>query len=208
MRKIATRKWIAGPLFVGLVTIGATGVLRAQPDAGDMAKGDNPIANQRPRLTPEQRQAAREKRQLEMQARRATNLRETLTQAGFLDKTLQDAVIAYSNSQTKERGDNRDKIRQLNQAVRNNATDVEIAVILKAISDEALADKDQRATALKELDAKIGYSTKPRLEGVLTLAGILGESGGNKGERRQNQGGGNGFGHGGQGNAKAPKAGA
>ena len=206
MKMIQNRKWIAGPLLVGLATIGATGVLRAQPDAGIMGKGDNPIANQRPKMTPEQRQAAREKRHQEMQARRETNLRETLTAAGFPDKILQDAVIAFSDAQNKERGDNHDKIRQLNQAVRNNATDAEIAVILKAISDQAQADKDQRTKALKELDAKIGYTTKPRLEAVLTIAGIIGENGGNNGGRWQNKGGGNGFGRGGQGNAKAPKA--
>ncbi len=211
MKKIATRRWIAGPLFVGLATISAAGVLRAQPDAGNMPKGDNPIAKQRPKMTPEQRKAARDKRQQEMQTRRETSLRETLTTAGFADKTLQDAVIAFSNSQNEDRGDNLDKMRQLNQAVRNNATDEQIAALLKDISDEAKADKDQRAKALKELDAKIGYTTKPRLEAVLALSGITSEAGagmgGGMGGRWQNQGGGAG-GRGGKnkGKAGAPKA--
>jgi len=200
MKIMQTRKWIAGPLIVGLTTVSAIGVLRAQPDAGDMPKGDNPIANQRPRMTPEQRQAAREKRQQEMQARRETNLRETLTEAGFADKVLQDAVIAFTNSQTEERGDNRDKMRELNQAVRKNAGDVEIAALLKEIRDEVQADKDQRAQALKELDAKIGYTKKPRLEAVLTLAGVIGENTGGPGAMggRGGRGGGMGGGQGGR----------
>ncbi len=212
MKNTLNRRWIAGPLIVGLTTVGAMGVLQAQPDANDVGKGENPTARQRggrqggnreggkhANMTPEQREAARAQMQQQMQQRRETNLRTTLTNAGFADKGVQDAVIAFVNEQNgQERNDTRAKMRQLNQAVRNNANDQEIAGLLAAIRAETEASKVQHEAALKELDAKIGYTTKPRLEAVLTLAGVTGENfGGGKAAF------GGGAGRGGQGQAGA-----
>ena len=43
MHKNNGRKWMAAPLVIGLTTVGAAGVLLAQPDAGEQGKGDNPV---------------------------------------------------------------------------------------------------------------------------------------------------------------------
>jgi hypothetical protein len=178
------RPWTAVPL--ALIALGATaGVLYAQPDANDAPKGDNPPnwqnggrggrgGNQgnRPNfrnMTPEQRQQFQQQRQDE-------NVRRTLNNAGFTSTTVQDAVIAFANEQDKDRTASEDKVRQLAQAVRNGATDAEIATLLAAVRADAQAAQTKREAALKDLDAKISYTKSPKLEAVLVLLGLTGEN--------------------------------
>ncbi len=69
-------------------------------------------------------------------------------------------------------------MRRLNQGLRNNAGDQEIAALLVEIRAQQQADKTRREAGLKALDAKIAYTTNPRLEAVLTVMGITSENGG------------------------------
>lgn len=198
MKMTQKSKWVVGPMIVGLTTISAMGALRAQPDEGVMPKGENPQADQRggrggggnrPRMTPEQREQMRKQAEL----RRETEIRKTLTDAGFADKAIQDAVVAFANDQADgPRVDTRDNIRKLNQALRNNVTDEQITLLLNDIRTDIETAKALRENALKELDKKIGYTQKPRLEAVLLLAGITGENPGGGGFGGRGGGGGRG----------------
>ena len=196
MKITQNRKWVVRPLIVGLTTLSAMGALQAQPDEEVMPKGDNPPADQRggrggnrPRMTPEQREQMRKQAEL----RRETEIRKTLTEAGFTDKAIQDAVVTFANDQADgPRVDTRENIRKLNQALRNNATDEQITLLLNDIRTDIETAKALRENALKELDKKIGYTQKPRLEAVLLLAGITGENPGGGGFGGRGGGGGRG----------------
>lgn len=191
--KNANHKWIAGPLIVGLTTVGIAGVLFAQPDAGDMGKGENPQADgrggrggNRPdfrNMTAAQREEMKTKFDAMRKERRAEGLRNTLAEAGFTDKAVQDAVIAFANGQDEERDDSREKVQALSQALRNDASDKEVAVLLTDLREETKSAQAKRQAALRALDGKIGYSKKPRLDAILTLAGVTGEHIGGRGGR-------------------------
>jgi len=196
--KNTNRKWIAGPLIVGLSTVGAVGVLFAQPDGNDVGKGDNPRADgrgargNRPdfgNMTPAQREEMKTKFDAMRKERREEGLRNTLTEAGFADKALQDAVIVFANGQDAERNDSREKVRALSQALRNDASDKEVAALLDEIRDEIKSVQARRQTALRALDAKIGYSKKSRLDAILTLSGVTGEHIGGRGAMMGRRGG-------------------
>lgn len=103
-------------------------------------------------------------------------MRGMLTQSGFPDKALQDAVIDFVNEQDQAGMTVQDKTRAVAEALRNPAvTDTQMATLLVEWRAAAQAEKTRRAEALKGLDAEIGYSKKPRLDALLSIGGIIGD---------------------------------
>ena len=102
-------------------------------------------------------------------------VRDELTRAGYGQKTIQDPVVKFVQSQMAERTRLREKSGKLRQAVAGKASDAQIAKLLAELRAAAQAAKAHRDLAQKQLNAKIGYSKKPRLEAVLTLAGVIGD---------------------------------
>jgi hypothetical protein len=182
---IRNRAWLAGPLALGL-TVGSLAIVQSQPDMNDAPKGDNPPArggrgNQAGNradvrnMTPEQREQLMQQRQQEMQQRRAENLRRQLQNAGYTDQALQNAVIEFANSQEQAQNGLQNKIRALSEAIRGGATDNDVAALLADARATAQALESQRAAALKALDARVGYSSKPKLDALLALMGLTGD---------------------------------
>jgi hypothetical protein len=172
---------LAAPLAL-LALATSAGVLCAQPDPNDMPKGDNPPTRpdgprggnkgERPdfrNMTPEQRQQFEQKREEE-------NVRRALKRAGYTDAKVQDAVVAFAAEQNKDESASKDKVRELSKAVRDGASDSEIATLLTAVRADSQAAQAQRQAALKELDAKISYTKSAKLEATLVLLGLTGEN--------------------------------
>ena len=170
------QKWLIGPAVVAC-TLGVAGLMVSQtkPANGQGA----PPPGQRPggpggnrpnfgSMSPEKMQQMRQ----QFMERR---VRDELTRAGYGQKTIQDPVVKFVQSQMAERTRLRDKASKLRQAVAGKASDAQIAKLLAELRAAAQAAKAHRDLAQKQLNAKIGYSKKPRLEAVLTLAGVVGD---------------------------------
>lgn len=173
-------KW-KGLLVSGLAIGLVGGALRAQPGMGAGAPppppdgappfdgGPNAARPDMRNMTPEQRREA-------MQKMRAEGLRRTMNEAGFTQTATQDAVIAFMAAQDEAAQPLRDQMRKLGEAMRDTTvTDAQMAPLLADFRMAVEAERARRAKALKDLDAKIGYSKKPRLDAMLTLAGIIGD---------------------------------
>jgi len=195
------RRLLAGTLALGLAMT-TPGVLQAQPPEGNAPGGQRGGGRGGQRgggqgedmrnMTPQQMQQ-------QMQQRREQNLRRMLTQANFADKELQDAVVAFANARDAERRTSQDTINRLQEALRNNASDEEIGVLLGAVRADLATAKTRQEAALNELDQKIGFREEPRLEAVLVLSGVTGEIAANTGGGRGGPGGPGGMGGGGRG---------
>lgn len=182
-----------------------TSGLQAQPAPGGGFGGGPGGPNGAPpppdfrNLTPEQRQAlADEIRDL----MREKTMRLMLENAGFTDKAVQDPIIAFSLAQENATQALRDKNGELMRAANDQtSTNGQIGALLNQFTGGVEDETARRKTALAALDAKINYSTQPRLAAVLTLLGLTGDemavvegaAGGGRGGMRGGFGGG-GFG--------------
>lgn len=182
--------------FVLALALTAMGVAHAQPPANNGAGAQNP-PNQnpggggRPNFTPAQIQQMQE----QMRQRRELELRSLLTAAGFTDTTVQDAIVAYSSAKEKASQALQVKARQLNQALRGTTvTDTQLAALLNDFRAAVEEEKARRATAQQALGTQIGLNTKPRLDALLMMSGLIGDEAQHLGGGRVF--GGNGFGGG------------
>jgi hypothetical protein len=141
--------------------------------------GLNAIALQRARrdgeqtnwfeLTPEERRQANA-------TARERGLRSLLAEAGFEQKDVQDAVVAFVNEQDQAREPLRDQAAKLMDTVTGAATgDALVPGLLAELRKNVAAEKERRKAAETALDAKINYSKQPRLEAILTVLGIIGD---------------------------------
>jgi hypothetical protein len=182
-RKTTQSKWLVGPLAVGL-TLGAAGVLCAQPDPNNQPMGDNPPAPQggnRPNsrnMTSDQRKQWEEQTQQRNQMMREQGVRAVLNQYGFGDKALQDAVVAYVKAQDLASAPLGEDSRKLQGAMVGDVGDDQITALLTAWRADIEAERKRRETALAELDTKIHFTKNPRLEALLTMRGFIGEENG------------------------------
>ena len=211
-----SKQWLSK----AIVTVVATGLIghgvRAQPgpaNGGDATGGGNANGGGNgggQNLTPEQRQQA-------MEQRRDESLHSNLTTAGFTDKTLQDAVVAYVDAYEKAKQPLRDQGAKVVAALRDKAaTDAQLTTALADFRTAAATLLGQRKVAQADLDTKIGYTKTPRLEAYLTMIGVLGDEasllgqiggGGRGGAGRGGNGGFNGRGGNGAGNNGMPGGG-
>ena len=123
--------------------------------------------------------------------RAADAMKQMMNAAGISNFDIQDAIVTYVNEQNKARV----TLLQLAQTtaralqepvvepinadanaadtnVRDTAND-KVATAFDAYETAVQAENDRQAEALKTLDAKIHYSTTPRIKAFLTLVGIL-----------------------------------
>lgn len=201
-------------LLLGLTLLAFPHLAEAQPDTNNTPKAENPPnrpvggrGNRGGRnLTPEQIQQM----QTQMQARRDENIRRQLTQAGFTDTGVQDAIVAFANGQDTAGQSLQEKWRLINQAVRGETvTEPQLMSLLNSFRAQIDEEKARRAKATAALDAKISFSKKPRLDALLMTMGLTGEEAAfvnNSGVSRNAFGGGRGglggpLGRGGQGGA-------
>lgn len=174
-RKNQNRRWIAGAMALSLGVMALPGVLQAQPEGpppgregGRGGRGGQGWQGGNRNMTPEQREQ-------EMQQRRTQQLNKMLSDAGFIEKEVQDAVIEFANAQDAERRNSRDSAQKLSEALREGEDNDTLAAILADMRAEAKAGEAKRAAALNALDEKIHFKNNARLEAVLVLAGLTGE---------------------------------
>lgn len=160
-------KWLAGPVVLGLA-VGMAGIgLHAQPEAG--GGGGRPDFRN---MTPEQREQMMQR----MQQMREEGMRRMLTDAGFADAIVQDAIIAFGAAQEKATQSLRQKMRQVTEAARTGAvTDAQMSTLLAEFRADVAAEKTRRAAAQKDLDTKVNFSKQPRLDALLTTMGLIGD---------------------------------
>lgn len=173
-------KWSRSSLVLA-TALSLASVAQAQPNPNDTAKGTNPPNWQQggngggggrgnfQNMTPEQRQVF-------LQQMQENRLRQQLTNSGVTDNAAQDPIVAFMATQDKARQTLRDRFTKLADALQGNAaTDAELSASLGDLRQAVADEKTRRDAALKDLDAKVGYSKKPHLEAVLTVLGLLGD---------------------------------
>ena len=108
--------------------------------------------------------------------------RYLMKSSGIEDNEVQDAIMAFVMEQAQKRKTVTDEGRQLSMllADANTAPEAFTAQFTK-LQTAAKEFRTWKEGALKELDAKVKYSTNPRLHALLVLVGIVGDEGGDAG---------------------------
>jgi hypothetical protein len=151
-----------------------TSLAQAQPDPNDAPKAANPPENGR-----QGRQGNRGGNPEEMKKRVEDGMRQMMNQAGVNDAPTQDIILAYVKADTEARGPLRQQSMKLFQAVRNGGvTDDQLLALITDYRASQEAEKVRRKSAEADLEAKVHFSKNPRLEAMLLLGGLIGESGG------------------------------
>ena len=107
--------------------------------------------------------------------RARADLRAALSEAGFEDKALQDAILSFVEEQDLAREELRAIAARCSEALRDrDVAEAEITRLLEsyqAASAQALA---RREAALVKLEEKVRWKSNPRLQMLLRLRGVLG----------------------------------
>jgi hypothetical protein len=136
-------------------------------------------------MTTEQRQRYDQRMQQMQQMRRQQQIasvsaddrqRYLMQSAGVTDATAQDAIIAFVLAQTEKRQTVTEAARQLSNLMADaNSTPEAISTQLETLRTASKEFRTWKEGALKELDAKIGYTKDSRLQSLLVLVGIIGD---------------------------------
>ncbi len=158
-------------LIAALVITGLTGraaTSQAQPALNPPAEAPaaaNPLADWG-RLTPEQQKQA-------VKAMTEQWLRGSMTHLGYTDHATQDAVVLYAQQTEQALEPVRARHRQVAQALLGNTLpDHDIQAMLtdlRASIDQFHADRKQ---AMVDLDTRIHFTQKPRLDAMLSMLGL------------------------------------
>jgi hypothetical protein len=161
-----------GSTVLGITAL-ATWVAVAQPDLNEQPLRENPrskVVNNRP--TKAEQRARREQQNKE---RRDKNIRNVLTQYGYAEAPLQDAVIARFDIGGKIDLEARSAGNELVKALRTRPVDeTQVSILLANYRMVRTNARKQALEADKSLDAKVKYSSNVRLEAVLELLGAIG----------------------------------
>ncbi len=122
-------------------------------------------------MTPAQRDAMRAQM-------RANQIRNSLTGAGFDDAATQDAVVAFAAQQSQAATALLPKIEAIRAAFRDKADDTTVQTALAAYRSAVTDASSTREEALKDLEKTVSFSTKPKLEALLTMLGLIGDENG------------------------------
>lgn len=161
-----------------------SGVMWAQPDANNAGKAGNPnnLRMGGPpgmNMTAEQRVQMQQIQERREARNREENVRMMLIQSGYTDKAVQDAVVAFVNEQSARVAPMKDQIQKVRELLNaQGVTDAQTATALNDLREAAETEKAKRDVAEQTLDAKIGYTKKPKLEALLTVMGIVGQEAG------------------------------
>ena len=163
----STLKWSL--MLSSLALTGAVAIADAPPPPPPPANprpadGRGP-GSDRPKMSPEER-----RQQME------DNLREMMTRNGVTDAATQDSVVAFLSNEMQTRQPLRQMGEKLQRALGDQSvTDDQIKAMIADYQNAQDLEKQNRAKAQSDLDAKIHYSQNPRLQGLLMLMGVLGD---------------------------------
>ena len=177
-----SRRLFSARLLLCLLAAGAASPALSVPPAQvpAPAAGEPPRPRDREAPQPVDREerrriaAARQKRE---RARQEQRLRRTMASLGFTDRALQDEVLRAIADETKERDGVRRKANELLRGLRDkNKTDEEVRILLERYQNALAADRTRRKISEDNLNARVGWRDKPRLEAMLVLFGVVGDS--------------------------------
>jgi len=137
-----------------------------QPPAQGGDQGGNNNQNFR-NLTPEQRQQRQQQRQEQQ-------LKGALRQAGASDAD-QTAVLAFVKEQRDAAAALAPKIDAMRKAFTGTADDATVKAALADYRSAVDAARKTRDSRIADLDKQISFSTKPKMEALLTMLGIIGD---------------------------------
>jgi len=158
---------LTGLMVGGGVSFAQNGGAPAQrpPYNNNNSYSNNNRPQQRPRMTPEQRQEQSEER-----------LRGVMKENGITEEADQNAVLAYLSDELEARKPLRQMGMKLQGALGDTATtDVQIKALVEDYQNAQAVEKQRRLKAQSDLDAKIHYTKNPRMEAFLMLMGVLGD---------------------------------
>lgn len=101
--------------------------------------------------------------------------REGLTNAGFTQDSLQDAAVDFLRIVEADRRSIREKGGRLRGAVADGSSDAQIATLMTDLRRAVADAKSRRDRGRKELNAKIRFTKKPKLDAILSLYGLGGD---------------------------------
>jgi len=173
-------------LFIALLFSIFSGIASAQPEEAP-APPLTQEAKNRQKIEEAMRKAQDEvvnmmrvpegERNAKLQLIQENGLRSTLTQAGFPEKNLQEAILDFIYAQNQARIKAQETGSKVLKAMGDKpeaATD--ITPIFTDYLNAVETAKTQREEATKALDEEIEFSKKPRLKALLTIYGIIGEA--------------------------------
>ena len=165
--------------FSRVLSLSALGLLACTAFAqvpGDNGGGGNGAGNggNRPNfgnMTPEQRQQMRAQM-------RANQIKQSLVAAGYTDDATQQAVVDFATAQSTAATAIQPKIEALRTAFQNKADDKTVSDALAAYRTAVEDARKAHETAIADLDKTVSFSTKPKLEALLTMLGLIGDENG------------------------------
>ncbi len=108
--------------------------------------------------------------------------RYLMTSAGLTDTTVQNTIIAFAIEQAQKRKPVTDEGRRYSMLLADaDTTGSSFNAQFTKLQTAAREFRAWKEDALKELDAKVKYSSNPRLYALLVLVGILGDEGSDAG---------------------------
>jgi hypothetical protein len=161
------KKHFSRVLVAGVLCALASTSFAQQNGGGNGGGGGGNRPNFR-NMTPEQMEQFRTQM-------RDRQIRGALTGAGFTDTATQDAVVNYATTQATVSTGLLPKIDALRNAFRDNADDKTIADALAAFRTAVDEAQKNRDTAIAELDKSVSFSTKPKMEALLVMLGMIGD---------------------------------
>lgn len=129
-----------------------------------------PLEARRPPGKPPEKPREDKRRQLE------NRLRGLMAKLGTDDEPTQDAVLQYLAEDEAGRQNVREAARRLMMGMRRDVPTERLSDLITGYKNALEADKTRRLQAQTSLDGKTGFSTKPNLEAMLWLIGVLGDA--------------------------------
>ena len=100
-----------------------------------------------------------------------------MSSLGFDDRATQDEVLRYIASETRVKDAVRRKANDIYRALQDpNRSDKEVRILLAQYNSVVIYDRERRRAAEDALNDRIHFRDQPRLEAMLTLFGVIGDS--------------------------------
>jgi hypothetical protein len=113
----------------------------------------------------------------ERQQRLENQMRQAMSNLGCSDIPTQDAIISYIGADMRARRPLQSQSRRLFTALRSkDLPEDKLARMVAEFRDAVESDKQRRTASEAALDGRIKYSQNPRLEAMLLLFGVIGDS--------------------------------
>ncbi len=146
-----------------------------RPEGGRLEKrtGEGKLIEGRPNA-----EQYRKTFQMGTEKMRENFVRQALTRQGINDEKTHGAILEHIRTQEKAKQAVQEKGDKLRPALANADTmaDAQVNALLSDYQMAIEDYRDAREKSMQDLDAKIGYSKKPRLQAALLLMNVIGDA--------------------------------